>query len=480
MPTARLKKRLSCYLMMTVGVYGASFSQAVAGEWDFSPFVGVSEQFTDNARSSTTNKESDFITSVDLGFTLSGETRKTELTTSYSISQDYYARNHDLDGYRQNFLGSGSIELIDESFFVDARVTFTEENLGETGSTSATDRTQASDRTQVFNGQISPYYVQDFGGWATGVARYSYSETIFKEPDVGASTTDTPDRNSNEFRLTLDSGRRFARLSWSADTGIIKSESDDGDNFEHFSSIGTAQLPINRLFSIIGTVGYDDFDADNIDNEEISGAFGGAGIRLHPSSRTDASFQIGYRFGEPVFDMDVQYAPTSADQLSATYRVSVQTADQSLANTRLLDDNGDLIKPNFSVTDYVDDVTKSNNLEVRWTRTRGRNNYGLSGNYIEREFLSDNTDDTTLSISGNFGRRLTPRADLSLTTGYSETLDTRTSGSGEISYEVGATYSYDFGRGFTGNVSYNFLNRDNKVGEDLTENALSVSFRKNF
>ena len=479
LPEKRRIWRSSASKLTITGILCLFSSGVLAEGWDFSPSISITEQFTDNARSAGTNGDNDFITTVDLGFTLSGETRRSRLRTSYDLSKDYYVDNTDLDGIRHNFLGDGSLELLDDKLFIDARVTFTEETLDRSGSTSATGRTQSSDRTQVFNGQISPYYVHDFSGWATGIARYSYSETLFSEPDTGGTSSSEADRRTNEYRLNLNSGRRFARASWGLETGLISSESDDGDEFDHLNGVATGQVPLNRYFSIIGTAGYDAFDVSDIDDDEISGLFGGAGIRFHPSTRTDASIQIGHRFGDPVLDVDISYAPTSADTLTATYRVSVQTADQSLANTRLLDRQGELIKPNFTVTDYVDEVTKSSRLTVDWQRDRGRNTYGISGQLITRDFLVDDSSDTVLDLRLNFSRSLTPRADLSLTTSYSEVLDGRTANSEDTTYRFGANYQYRFGRGLTGRVSYNFLNRD-EPGEDLRENALSVSISKNF
>lgn len=472
-------KSLRLRLAITSGIVFLCHS-AAANQWEFSPKIGVSQQFTDNARSSATNEESDFITSIDLGFSLKGETRRSEVNLSYDVSQDYYARNHDLDGYRQNFLGEGSLELIEEKFFIDARATFTEETLGTSDGNTAGNRTQADGRTQVFNGRISPYFVQDFAGWATGVARYSYSETIFSDPNVGASSTEQPDRSSNEIEFSLTSGRRFVNTTWGLSTGLLASESDDGDQFNHYTTIGTGQMPINRLFSIIGTVGYDHFDADNIDDDDISGVFAGAGIRFHPSTRTDASFQVGKRFDDVVFDVDVSYAPTSADFLTMTYRESIQTADQSLANVDILDEQGELVQPNFTVTDYVDDVTKTKRFAINWTRNRGRNGYRLGGNFVDREFLSTNDGDTVLSVNAGYDRQLTPRADLSLSTSYSETLDGSSPLDEDKVYRIGANYSYNFGKGLSGSIVYNFLHRDEAGTADLTENSLSLSINKRF
>lgn len=478
-PVSSLRPLLKVTVLVS-GVTWGLLSPATANEWTLAPYVDVSEQYTDNAFGSSSDAKSDFITTFDLGFKITGETRRTELDLSYNISQDYYAHNHELDGYRQRFLGIGNIELVSDRFFVDSRITFTEETLSSAGDTSATDRTQSSDRTQVFNGQISPYYVHNFAGWATGIARYSYSETVFSEPNVGATTSAPSDKMTNEYQLDLSSGRRFSNLRWAIENSLVSSEAEDGESFVHISSLVNGEVPINRYFSLIGALGYDDFDADDVDDDAVSGLFGGAGVRFHPNSRTDISAQVGHRFGDPVFDLDASYSPTSVDTLTASYRVSVQTADQSLVDTELLDEQGELTRPNFTVTDYVDDVTKSNRLSIRWNGSRGRNNYGLTGNLIEREFLSDNSNDLVVSINANIGRQLTPRADISLKTGYSEVLEGQTGADEDTTVTFGATYKYEFGNGLAGTAGYNFLNRDSKSGSDLLENAITLSIRKTF
>lgn len=465
---------------LACGISCVPLSVTIANEWSFVPYIDVSEQYTDNAFGSSTDEKSDFITTFDTGFKITGETLRTDLSVSYNISQDYYAHNHELDGYRQRFLGIGNIELVSDRLFVDSRITFTEETLSSAGATSATDRTQSSDRTQVFNGEISPYYVHNFAGWALGIARYSYSEAIFSEPNVGADSSNPSDSHTNEIQLDLTSSRRFTNLKWAFENGLISSEDELGKNFVHISSLVNGQVPLNRYFSLIGTMGYDDFDADGIDDDEVSGLFGGAGVRFHPNSRTDLSVQVGHRFGDPIFDIDASYSPTSLDTLTASYSVSVQTANQSLVDTDILDEQGELIRPNFTVTDYVDDVTKSEKFIIQWNGSRKRNSYGLSGNLIKREFLSDDSDDLVLSLNANIGRQLTPRADVSLNTGFSEVLEGQTTADEDTTYTFGATYQYNFGNGLAGTAAYNFLNRDSKSGGDLLENAITLSIRKTF
>lgn len=466
-------------LLASAGSFALS-SAVQANEWTFAPYVGSSEQFTDNVLGTSSSEESDFVTTLETGFTLTGETLRTELSISYDLSQDYYKRHHELDGYRQNFVSTGTVELLAEHFFLDARLTFTEETLDGTGAVSAGERTQASDRTQVFNGEISPYYVQQFGSWATGIARYSHSETFFSEPNTGGTSDEPADRSTDEYQLSLNSGTRFANVKWLWDNALISSESDDDDNFEHLYSIVTTEIPINRLFSVLATVGYDDFDVDDIDSDDISGAFAGAGVRFHPNTRTDISLQVGQRFGDTVYDMEASYAPTSLDTITASYKVSVETADQSLLSTEILDAQGELNRPDFTVSNYVDEVSKRKDFTFGWVGTRGRNSYGLSGSMIDREFLIDGTDEKVVSLNANFGRQLSPRAELSTKVGYTEVLDSQIGDNGDTTYSLGASYTYQIGNGLTGTASYDYLESDEGIGGIVRENAITLSIRKNF
>ncbi|MFB9355515.1 TIGR03016 family PEP-CTERM system-associated outer membrane protein [Sneathiella chinensis] len=453
---------------------------AAADEWTFTPYVGISEQFTDNAFGTPSNEKSDFVTSLDAGITIEGESRRASLNASYNISQDYYAKYHELDGYTQEMLGIGNVELFEDHVFVDGRLSFTEETLARSGNQAATDRTIGSDRTQVFNGQISPYYVQNFGNWAAGIARYSYSETRFSEPNVGGTSIEPEDRKTHEFRVTVESGTRFADYNWTWDAGTVKSEADNGDEFNQNSTTGTIQYPLNSRFALLGTLGYDDFAVDNVDDDEISGVFGGAGLRWTPSPRTDVSVQLGYRYGDPVVDMDAEYALTSLDTLTASYKVTVATADQSLTNTELFDPQGQLYKPNFVITDYVDDVTKSSTLALEWVGTRERNTYSVTSSLIKREFLSDGSDDQVVSVDGKYNRQLTFRANAGMTAGYSQVLEGRNALAKDTTYQLGLYYNYDFGRGFIASASYNFFDRDSADGSDLRENAITLSLTKSF
>jgi len=453
---------------------------AQAAEWTVDPYIGASTQYTDNVFGTSSEKESDLVTSIDLGVKISAETRRSDFDISYDLSQDFYAEFNDLNGYRHNFVGGGTIEFYEERFFVDGRLTFTEETLDDIGRTSAGDRTLGTDRTQVLNGRISPYFVQDFGGWVTGIARYGYSETRFLESDVGGGGTEPADQRTNEFELQANSGTRFANFQWQMLSNYTFSESSEDEEFHHFNNQASTEIPLNRLFSLLATAGHDDFEIDNVDDSAISGPYLGGGVRFHPNSRTDASIQVGYRFDDIIYDVQVEYAPTSLDNITAGYSVTVRNADTSLANTEILNADDELVRPNFSTASYIDDVTKSEVFTFGWSGERRRNSYGATINLINREVLSDGTKDRVLSVGANFSRQLTPRADLTISGNYSDVLAGAVSTDEKASYSFGIDYSYQLGRGFSASAGYDYLLQDEKIGGNVEENAFTIYLRKTF
>ncbi len=476
----RTFSRCSYFAIGLACAFSTASTLANAAEWTFDPYIGGSTQYTDNALSTGEDKDGDLVTSLDLGFAITGETRRTQIDLAYDFSQDIYLDFDELNGFRQNLVGGGQIEILEERFFIDGRVTFTEETLDDVGRTSAGERTLSTNRTQVFNGRISPYFVQNFGNWVTGVARYGYSETRFLESNVGNSGDQPENQRTNEFELQANSGSRFANLQWQTLANYTMSEADDGDEFNHFNGQASGEIPVNRLFSIIGTAGYDDFDVDDVDDEAISGFYGGGGVRFHPNSRTDASLQIGYRFDDLIYDLKMEYAPTSLDTVTAEYSVNIQNADTSLANTDILNADDELIRPNFSTASYIDDVTKAARFTLAWRGERRRNTYGADVSLVDREVLSDGTKDRVLSIGGNFSRRLTPRADLTISGNYSDVINGEAAADKITSYSFGVDYSYQLGRGLEATAAYDYLLTDEKVGENIEENAFTISVRKTF
>ena len=475
----RITLAIGCAIAGNALIYSGN---AAAAEWVFAPYVGLGETYTDNALGTATDRKDDFITTLNAGFSINGVGNRLQLAAEYDLSYDMYARFSDQNGFRHNLLGSANSELVAEHLFLQTEVAFTEETLSSDGNTSfTTGGSTTSDNTRVLTTRISPYYIQDFGGNATGIARYTYSRTDFSSTGNGVSTTEPSDTYTNRIDLGLQSGRDFTRTKWSVDSFALDNQVKNGDDLKRATIKGAGQMPLNRFVALLGTTGWDEFDGENIDNDSISGAFYGGGVRFTPGPKTDLRIQVGHRFGGGIVDADFSYQFSTETRLIAGYHVDVAGSGSSLADAAVLDDNGKLVNPNYFPGGYVDAITKSKTYTMGLAGDYGRNSYSAGASYINREFLDDGTDENVVAINASFARQLSRQLEWSLIGGYSEILDSQIVGQKETAYYGETALNYQFTRDLSGSLSYSYFNRDSESNvEDLRENNISIALRKAF
>ncbi|WP_340148673.1 TIGR03016 family PEP-CTERM system-associated outer membrane protein [uncultured Sneathiella sp.] len=459
----------------------AMAGNALAAEWMFNPYVGVGETYTDNAFGDSTDRKDDFITSLSAGFTIEGVGRRLQLTAAYELGYDKYARYSELDGFTHNLLASANTELVSEHLFLDTEIALTEERFSSDGDTSFSDRTTTSDTTRVLNTRISPYYVHDFGGFATATARYTHLMTNFSDTSSDISSSEPGNSQTNRVDLALQSGREFARTKWGLEAFALDNQVSGGDDLKRATFEGSGQMPINRYVALLGIAGWDEFDGENINNEKISGAFYGGGFRLTPGPRTDLSVQIGHRFGGGIVDADFTYLISSEASFVAGYHVDVAGSGEALADTRVLDQNGRLVNPNYFPGGYVDAITKTKTFSMGLAGEKGRNSYSAAGSYIVRDFLADGTDEEVASIDGRYARQLSRQLEWSILGGYSKVLNPQMAGDESATYYGQTGINYQFTPTLSGDFSYSHFNRNSDNGvDDYRENVISVYIRKDF
>ena len=459
-----------------------SSENARAAEWMFSPYIGIGETFTDNAFGTSADRKDDFITNLSAGFTIEGVGRRLQLTAAYDLGYDAYARYSELNGFTHNLLGSAKTELLEEHLFLDTEIAITQERFSSDGDTSFSDRTTSSDSTRVLTTRISPYYQHDFGGFATGIARYTHSMTTFADTNSDIASDEPSDTYTNRVDLSLLSGREFARTKWAAEAFALDNRVNDGDDFKRATFKGSGQMPINRYIALLASVGWDEFDGENIDNDAISGEFYSAGVRLTPGPRTDLSVQVGHRFGGGIVDADLTYLISSEASLTAGYNVDVAgSGGDSFANTSVLDANGRLVNPNYFPGGYTDAITKTKTTSIGLIGEKGRNTYSASASYIVRDFLDDGTNEEVVTFDGSYSRQLSRRLEWSLFGGYSQILDSQVAGGEETTFYGETGINYQFTATLIGTLAYGYYNSSSDTdGDSLRENTVSISVRKEF
>ncbi|WP_293949341.1 TIGR03016 family PEP-CTERM system-associated outer membrane protein [Sneathiella sp.] len=452
-----------------------------AAEWIFNPYIGMSETYTDNAYGTASDEQDDAITTLRAGFEVEGIGRRLQLRAAYDVGYNVYARFSELNGFDHNLLASGNAELISDNLFLETDVALTEERYSSDGTTAYSDRSGTGDNTRVLNTRISPYYQHDFGGYATGIIRYTHSMVSFTNTNSRISGSEPNDSDTNRIDLTLQSGREFSRTKWAVEAFAFDNQVDNGDDLKRSTMKADGQVPINRYVALLASGGWDEFDGDNINNDKISGAFYGAGVRLTPGPRTDLSLQVGHRFGGGVVDADFTYLISSEARFIAGYHVDVAGSGSSFANARILDQNGDLVNPNTFAGGYSDSIAKTKTFSMGLSGEKGRNSYSATASYITRKFLSYSADESVASFDGSFTRQLSRRLGWDLGGGYSEIIDAQSAGGKEKAFYGQTGLSYQFTPTFIGSLAYGHYNRDSENNVDsLRENTVSISVRKEF
>jgi hypothetical protein len=97
-------KRSSAIISIVVVLVTLNFliQRVVAGEFEFTNSISLSESYNDNIYLGTVDEEEDLITSLTPGFTLSYITKKTNLRAAYNPELQFYANNSDENDVNHN------------------------------------------------------------------------------------------------------------------------------------------------------------------------------------------------------------------------------------------------------------------------------------------------------------------------------------------------------------------------------------------
>ena len=168
---ARLRV-LNTPLVATVAVL--AFSLPVhAVDWRFDAGVAGSATYTDNVDQSPSDAEDALILTVTPNFTLRTEgSRRLNATIQYGLTGVARFGGRDDNDLIHRLNASGTVELVEDFFFVDATARVSQELISLTGS-PADATVNPDNRATTGSYLISPYIKQRLGSFADFQARYS-------------------------------------------------------------------------------------------------------------------------------------------------------------------------------------------------------------------------------------------------------------------------------------------------------------------
>lgn len=458
-----------------------------SGDWQVTPTISFEETYSDNVDLDPDGEEeSAFISSVRPGITFFADAARINWAFSGNVAIQHQTAGED-EGVdlEVDLNSSGTVELFEDLFFIDGSASVSQEVLNSDTASSGSDE-NSTNRETIQNYRFSPYIQNRLGDFARAETRYTLSQVFIDSDDASDTTT-------HEGRFNLNSGPDFTQFSWGLSLSASEAMPSDDDDISRRDANFTTTYALTRTFFLIGSVGYQQFDDGDTDNEVDDPTWRTA-VRWQPSRRTQVEIGYGQRDDETSFDGSLRHDITTRTRLSASYSETLRTSQEALGrNLDLITFNPDsgqfenretgeaITSVNDLPFEVNDETTRVSTFRVGLNGTRDRDSFGLnfSAEVEESDSSDSNDDETEYGVRANWGRALNNRTRFN-TSGEYEYNDLGTSI--ETEYTLRAGLSYNVFRNVSANVDYTFRIResDEDSSEEFKENAITVGLRANF
>jgi uncharacterized protein (PEP-CTERM system associated) len=461
--------------------------------------TGFDVTLTDNLNLEPDDQaDSALILSPFVGFNAQGDGDRVDFAFNYRLTLDTILSKDNDVNIRNDFIGFGSAELIEDMLFVDVNGLASQPLIDPGGRTSTSPSVGRESRTQVAAGSFSPYLLNNFGDIAESELRYRYSYTFVGRDQIGDSTT-------NFGLARLSTGRMFTavKLDAIAEAEVTDAEDETGD-IDRTTFRLNGQYPVMRQLSLLGSVGYETIDANSL-NDDPDGPLWYVGFFTRPGPRTELRLTYGERYEEPDINGALTYRITPRLTFQASYTHVLETTQRQLSgflpdlNER--DGQVELVDP---VTGVLIDITEpvvgldsglateaytANRFQSSLVGNYERNTVSLVGSHEEREY-DIRPNERYISARLGWTRRLSPYTNLFAGVGWRRTEidgDTTTPSTGTLfgtTAPESDTYSgriallQTLAKDVFGNVSFGHTTRvADRTSDEYTENSLTFGVR---
>lgn len=274
--------------------YGESRSQQdppaiPARSWSVVPRVRWTETLTDNVNLSA-QKEGDLVSTLAPGVRINANTARLNMVLDYDLVGYAYARNSDYNNF-QNYLNTfGTLEAIDNWFFVDFSGYVSQQMISPFGTQSVSNANINANRAQTQTYQVSPYIRGQLGG---DIAEYflRYNATTTRTSNGSVSDVDI-----SQWIGQVRGGTPFQNLAWTIDGSQQNTDYSLGRDYDDERVRAILTYRLFPQLRISGSGGQESNNYITINNESYSTY--GYGLDWRPTDRTIvAGFQEKRFFG---------------------------------------------------------------------------------------------------------------------------------------------------------------------------------------
>lgn len=309
---------------------------STAPAWQFTPGIGVKEEWTDNALPGAGQPQASLITIVTPTLAVSGQSARITGALTYAPSIYRYNNVPSQNRVGQNFNGNSHVTLLEEEMFLDLRGFAAEQSLNAATPPPGTSPINKQNQGQSYSFSATPYVTHRFGSWGVVQTGVSVSDTV--QSALAGNLPGTSNRSiqigSVQETASFTSGENFGRILSNVNLSAAQ-ESGNGPLRGAYSNTATYQAgyAVSHAITALASVGWEDISYGGGNALRINDATWSAGGKYAPNPDTAITLLYGHQDGVTAASLDASYAPTVRTKLFARYSEGITTSAQELQAT---------------------------------------------------------------------------------------------------------------------------------------------------
>ncbi len=272
---------------------------------------------------------------VDLG--LHYDSLRLKVDAHSSTDGFYFYSQHDANQLNENLNLVANSELIPDHLFFNFNATAAPVALSRVGQLSTTPGLIPSSNSQQSYGYFAnPVYRTHFGDYVTSESSFSYSQLFFSQPATTSTDPTIPvvplqNSTSSTISQRFSSGPYFGRLKWDLNTAYSNMDQTSQSQQEALAMLSSAYA-INRVFSVLGTVGYDKITTSVPLTQDLSPLVALGGVRFAFGPRFTLAAAAGVSQGFPTYLGSLNWDVTAKFKIVGSLTESISTSQGAMLN----------------------------------------------------------------------------------------------------------------------------------------------------
>lgn len=255
--------------------------------WSVQPRLGISETLTDNVALSAAGPKSDRVTEISPGVRVEARSARIQAYADYALRELIYANDTARNRTQNSLNAFGSVEAVEDRFFVDFRASVSEVSASAFAPQSQSNVNVNANAAETSVFHLSPHLRGRLGGYATYEIRY----------DLGSSRSEARIGNavvSEEWIARVGGQTPQAALSWDAQWKAQEIEYGNGTRSTADTVEGKVSYSFAQQYKPWAKLGRESNDFASL--SKTSHAVEGIGFDWTPDARTRLSIGLEKRF----------------------------------------------------------------------------------------------------------------------------------------------------------------------------------------